>query len=115
MKNYLKLTGLSLLFTVSILVIPGLIQPAWHTSAMASEQKSEQVQSFSIENMTCAACPITVKKAMQRVYGVKGVNIDFETKTATATFDPTLTNVKEIAAASTGIGYPATAIEDHSQ
>ena len=112
MKNYLKLTGLSLLFTVSILVIPGLIQPAWHTSAMASEQKSEQVQSFTIEKMTCAACPITVKKAMQRVDGVKDIDIDFDTKTAVATFDPTLTNAAEIAAASTDVGYPATAIED---
>jgi len=115
MKNFLKLTGLSLLLAVSTLVIPGLIQPAWYTSAMASEQKNEQVQSFSIEKMTCAACPITVKKAMQRVDGVKDVDINFETKTAVATFDPALTNADEIAAASTGVGYPATAIEDHSQ
>ena len=112
MKNYLKLTGLSLLFTVSILVIPGLIQPVWLTSAMASEQKNEQVQSFSIEKMTCAACPITVKKAMQRVDGVKNVDIDFDTKTAVATFDPAFTSTDEIAAASTGVGYPATVIED---
>ena len=115
MKNFLKLTGLSLLLAVSILVIPGLIQPAWYTSAMASEQKNEQVQSFSIEKMTCAACPITVKKAMQRVDGVKDVDIDFETKTAIATFDPALTNADEIAAASTGVGYPATAIKAQSQ
>jgi len=115
MKNYLKLIGLSLLFAVSILVVPGLIQPAWYTSAMASEQKNEQVQSFSIEKMTCAACPITVKKAMQRVEGVKDVDVDFDTKTAVATFDPALTNADEIAAASTGVGYPATAIEDQSQ
>lgn len=114
MKNYLKLTGLSLLFTVSILVIPSLIQPAWLTSAVASEQKNEQVQSFTIEKMTCATCPITVKKAMQRVDGVKDVDIDFDTKIAVATFDPTLTNADEIAAASTGVGYPATAIEDDS-
>ena len=115
MNKFLKLTGLSLLLTVSVLVIPGLLLPAWHSSAMASEQKTEQSQSFSIEKMTCAACPITVKKAMQRVDGVKDVKIDFETKTAVATFDPALTNADEIAAASTGVGYPATAIEDNSQ
>ncbi len=112
MKNYLRLTGLSLLFTVSILVIPGLINPAWYTSAVASEQKNEQVQSFSIEKMTCAACPITVKTAMQRVDGVKDVAVDFDTKIAVATFDPTMTSAAEIAAASTKVGYPATAVKD---
>lgn len=115
MKNYFKLTGLSLFFTVSILVIPGLIQPAWYTSAIASEQKNEQVQSYTIEKMTCATCPITVKKAMQRVEGVKDVDIDFDTKIAIVTFDPNLTNTDEIAAASTDVGYPATIIENHSQ
>jgi mercuric ion binding protein len=115
MKSLLKLAGLSLFLTVSILVFPGLFQPTWLTSAIASEQNNERVQSFTIAKMTCAACPITVKKAMQRVDGVIDVDIDFDTKTAVATFDPALTNADEIAAASTGVGYPATAIEDHSQ
>ena len=114
MKSLLKLTGLSLLLAVSILVFPGLIQPAWLTPAMASEQKNEQVQSFTIEKMTCAACPITVKKAMQRVNGVIDVDIDFDTKTAVATFDPTITNADEIAAASTGVGYPATIVKHNT-
>lgn len=114
MRNMMKLIGLSFALATSTLLVPGLMQSAWVSTAMASEQETEQTQAFSIEKMTCAACPITVKKAMQRVDGVKNVDIDFESKTAIATFDPRLTNGGEIAAASTNVGYPAIAI-DNSQ
>lgn len=70
-----------------------------------------QTRVFAIENMTCPACPFTVKKAMSRVDGVKEVSVDFEARTATAIFDPTTANVQDIAKASTDVGYPATPIE----
>lgn len=75
----------------------------------ASDQTQAAVQSqtYTIENMTCATCPITVKKAMQRVDGVKSVSVDFESKTATASFDPEITDISAIAAASTNAGFPA--------
>jgi mercuric ion binding protein len=66
-----------------------------------------RVQTFSVAKMTCATCPIAVKTAMQRVPGVRSVKIDFETKKATVTFDPTRTDAAAIAAASTNAGYPA--------
>ena len=66
---------------------------------------AEQV--FTIENMTCAACPITVKRAMSRVSGVHRVDVNFEDKTATATYDRSLTNVGAMADASTAVGFPA--------
>jgi mercuric ion binding protein len=89
--------------------------PEKRIAAAASEQNAEHTQAFTIEKMTCAACPITVKKVMQRVDGVTDVAINFDTKTAVATFDPALTNADEIAAASTNVGYPATAIENDPQ
>lgn len=65
---------------------------------------------FAIENMTCAMCPITVKKAMEGVAGVRTVEVDFDAKTARATFDPARTSAAAIAAASTNAGYPAQAL-----
>jgi periplasmic mercuric ion binding protein len=62
---------------------------------------------FAVGNMTCATCPISVKKAMSRVDGVQSVNVDLNSKTATVTFDPSKTNAAKIADASTGIGFPA--------
>lgn len=67
-----------------------------------------ETTTFAVENMTCALCPVTVKTAMERVGGVRSVEIDFNAKTATVAFDPSMTTVEAIAAASTNAGYPAT-------
>lgn len=66
-----------------------------------------KTETFNIEKMTCAACPITVKKAMGKVSGVSSVDIDFQAKTAKVTFDPKRTDASAIASASTNAGYPA--------
>ena len=67
---------------------------------------------FAIENMTCATCPITVKRAMEGVAGVSAVTVDFATKTARVTYDPRRVNAAAIAAASPNAGYPARAIQN---
>ena len=72
-----------------------------------ASQNALETETFNIEQMTCAACPITVKKAMSKVSGVSSVDVDFQAKTATVTFDPSLTNADAIASASTNAGYPA--------
>lgn len=66
-----------------------------------------RVAKFAIANMTCPTCPITVKKAMQGVAGVRSVSIDLAAKTATVAFDASKVNVAMIAAASTNAGFPA--------
>lgn len=68
----------------------------------------QETAKFTIDKMTCAACPITVSKAMKAVEGVVSVEIDFESKTATVIFDPAVTDIEKIGAASTDAGYPAT-------
>lgn len=73
----------------------------------AQVQAGEQTTVFSIEKMTCVACPITVKKAMERVDGVKSVKVDFDAKTATVVFDPSTATPDQIGEASTNSGYPA--------
>ena len=77
--------------------------------AAPAQAAAVQTTTFSVENMTCALCPVTVKKAMEGVAGVKSVTVDFDAKTATAVFDPSVTNADAIAAASTNAGYPAAA------
>lgn len=67
-----------------------------------------ETANFAVKNMTCALCPVTVKTAMERVKGVRSVEIDLSAKTATVAFDPSMTTVEAIAAASTNAGYPAT-------
>ena len=38
--------------------------------------------------MTCAVCPITVKKALEKVPGVTNAKVDFDKETASVTLDP---------------------------
>src|SRR5215472_15489932 len=47
-----------------------------------------QTVTLDVQNMTCAVCPITVKKALERVPGVTDARVDFDKKTARVSFDP---------------------------
>ena len=62
---------------------------------------------LKVENMTCSACPLTVRKALEKVSGVAKAKIDFETKTATVVFDPAKTGVEALTRATTEAGYPS--------
>lgn len=67
-----------------------------------------QTMVFAVANMTCALCPVTVRKAMARVEGVRSVEIDLAARTATVAFDPSMTTPEAIAAAARG-GLPRNA------
>lgn len=85
------------------LFIAGLAAPNIY-----AEPNAEQTVNFTIEKMTCATCPIAVRKAMERVDGVKDVEVDFDSKTAKVVFDSSSTTPQAIGAASTDVGFPAT-------
>ena len=62
---------------------------------------------LDVQNMTCPVCPITVRKALQRIPGVAGAKIDLDRKTATVTFDPDQANPGALVKATTDAGYPS--------
>src|SRR3546814_13894427 len=72
-------------------------------AAQAAPAQAAAVQktTFSIENMTCAMCPVTVTQAMNGVAGVKSVTVDFAAQTATVIYDPATPTVAAIPTAST--------------
>ncbi len=76
------------------------------TSSIAAASDTEQTATFDVEKMTCATCPITVRKAMLRVDGVKEANVDLDSKTAVVTYDAELATPVEIGRASTDVGFP---------
>lgn len=75
--------------------------------ALAQAVAAEQTLTFTIDNMTCALCPVTVKRAMESVVGVQAVEINFDARTATVVFDASRTSPEAIATASANAGYPA--------
>ncbi|MBP9043323.1 MAG: copper-translocating P-type ATPase [Spirochaetes bacterium] len=49
-----------------------------------------------VKGMTCAACALTVKKAIENTEGVVEANVNLATNKATITFDPTTVDLDEI-------------------
>jgi periplasmic mercuric ion binding protein len=74
-------------------------------SAMAAESKTV---TLDVPGMTCKFCPITIRKALKKVPGVIDAKADFDTKTATVTFDPDKTNIDELMKATADAGYKST-------
>ena len=64
---------------------------------------------LDVQNMTCELCPITVKKALDKVPGVAATEIDLAKKTATVKYDPKQANVAALVKATTNAGYPSKA------
>jgi len=68
---------------------------------------SPRTVTLSVPDMNCAACPITVKKALQNVAGVEKVSVTYEPKEAIVTFDDSKTTVDKLREATTKAGYPS--------
>ena len=64
---------------------------------------------LDVQNMTCELCPITVRKALEKVPGVSDAKIDLANKTATVKFDPDKANVAALVHATINAGFPSTA------
>lgn len=104
MKRFAIIAGGALAIATAVIPLTASIAQPSSNAATAN-----RTATFAVENMTCALCPVTVKRAMEGVKGVKSVRIDFDAKTATVVFDPSKATVAAIAAASTNAGYPASA------
>ncbi|MDO9234443.1 MAG: mercury resistance system periplasmic binding protein MerP, partial [Aquabacterium sp.] len=54
---------------------------------------ASQTVTLSVPTMNCALCPITVKKALTQVPGVRQAEVNFDKRLATVTFDDSRTSV----------------------
>ena len=63
---------------------------------------------LEVQGMTCAACPITVKKSLKKVPGVSDVKVDYKSGIAEVNYDPNKTSPDELAKAITKAGHPTT-------
>ena len=85
---------------IMALAAPGLLLPA-------AADAAQRTVTLAVENMTCASCPYIVRQAMTAVPGVTHVEVSFEKKAATVTFDDARTTADAVAAASANVGFPA--------
>ena len=96
-----------LFIAVALLTGSSLMQPSFAKSPLQTQNNSQSV-TLDMQNMTCAMCKITIRKALEGVEGVQAVKVDSDSKTASVTFDPQKTNSDALIKATTHAGYPAT-------
>ena len=81
------------------LALVAVVAPVWAAT---------QTVTLSVPGMTCAACPITVKKAISKVEGVSKTDVNFDKRKAVVTFDDAKTSVQKLTQATEDAGYPST-------
>lgn len=81
-----------------IALAAALSTPAWAATKTVT---------LSVPGMTCAACPITVKKALTKVDGVQKAEVSYEKREAVVTFDDAKTNADALTKATANAGYPS--------
>ena len=62
---------------------------------------------LSVPGMNCSACPITVRKALEKVAGVQNVKATLEPPEASVTFDDAKTSIEKLTEATKRAGYPS--------
>ncbi len=83
---------------VAVVALILLTAPAW---------ASPRTVTLNVSGMTCEACPITVRKALQKVPGVSKIDVLYEKKQVVVTFDDSRTNTDALVRATTNAGYPS--------
>jgi len=63
---------------------------------------------LDVPSMNCSLCPLTVRKALERVPGVIEARASYEPKRAEVTYDPDKVSPETLAKAVADAGYPAT-------
>jgi mercuric ion binding protein len=77
------------------------------TMFSASAWAASKTVTLKVPGMTCPVCPITVKKALNKVDGVSKVEVRYEKKQAVVTFDDAKTDTKALIKATTDAGFPS--------
>jgi len=85
---------------LTAIILAVFVAPAWSATKTVT---------LSVPGMNCAACPITVKKALVKVEGVAKVDVNLDRREAVVTFDDTKAAVDQIKRATADAGYPSTA------
>jgi periplasmic mercuric ion binding protein len=82
----------------AVIALLVFVAPAW---------ASPKTVTLNVLGMTCPVCPITVRKALEKVPGVSRVDVRYEKKQVLVSFDDAKTNTDALVKATTDAGYPS--------
>lgn len=83
-----------------VVLIAAFAAPVW---------AAPQTVTLSIPGMTCSACPLTVKLALNKIPGVSRADVSYERLQAVVSFDDAKTNLQALTKATADAGFPSTA------
>ncbi len=109
------LLGVGTLAVLALVVSPWLVAPSPGTAtqrARAVSPSSSTPASFQqvvldVEGMTCSACTVTVRKALEGVDGVYSAEATYEPPEAVVRFDPATVSVEDLTRATKTAGFPS--------
>ncbi len=83
------------------------VQPV--ANAVPSQQTQHNIQqvSLDVQGMSCALCPITIRKKLEKTPGVIEAKVDFDKKMAWVKYDASKVKSQELVDAINNIGYKA--------
>ena len=90
-------------------IVIAIVAPLLATVPAAAGQHTA---TFSVPDMTCPLCPLTVTTAIKHLDGIVSVSTDVDAKTATVVFDDSKTSTAAIAEASINAGYAAALVKE---
>lgn len=77
------------------------------TQLSVTAMAAEQTVTLSVPGMNCPVCPITVRKALEKVDGVRSAKVDYDSKSATIIYDDQITATAALMKATENAGYPS--------
>ncbi len=86
---------------IALVTLAAMTSPLWAAT---------QTVTLSVPDMNCAACPITVKKALSKVSGVSKTDVNLDRREAKVTFDDVKTSIEALTRATKDAGYPSTVV-----
>ncbi|MAZ90012.1 MAG: mercuric transport protein periplasmic component [Cellvibrionaceae bacterium] len=87
-------------------VISGLLL----SSVISASWAESRTVTLSVPGMNCRLCPVTVRKALEKVDGVEQTQVNYDSRTATVIYDDKKVDVVKLTRATKDAGYPSEVI-----
>lgn len=102
----------AVLWSVTVLIVGMLIFPNVVGSLASKPQTTAQTSqtnriTLEVKGMTCAACPVTVSKSLEKLDGVQEVSATLSPPEAIVAYDPNKVSIKQLVEATTNAGFPS--------
>jgi mercuric transport protein len=93
-------------FILGLLAFPYVV-PLVFAADIAQQVVQTKRVVLQVSNMVCEACPVTVKKSLTRLNGVKTVNVTLRPPEAVVIYDPAKVSTQDLIQATKNVGYPS--------